>query len=126
MPPYSVRANVLPFKLSSSLDSSGGLAGLSGGVLLAIGLGLDMVVLLTGGIDGDLNGNLATLNLLAVHLGAGLLLKLLGAQSNETEATALARLVAGLELLHHESRNGAEGDLGRGRLVVLEDLHELF
>jgi hypothetical protein len=85
-----------------------------------------VVILLAGGVDSDLDGDLTALNLLAVHLVASLLLELLGAESDETEATALAGLVAGLELLDHEAGDGAEGDLGGGGGVVLEDLKKLY
>lgn len=71
-----------------------------------------MVVLLSGGVNGDLDGDLATLDLLAVHLVASLLLKLLRAESDEAEATALARFAAGLELLNHEAGDRAESNLG--------------
>ena len=123
--------------LSSSLSSrrglsgllgglSGGWGGLGGGGGSVVGGGsLRSVVLLAGGVNRDLNGDLTALNLLAVHLVASLLLELLGAEGNETETTALARLTASLELLDHEAGDGAEGDLGLGGGVVLEDLEEL-
>lgn len=85
-----------------------------------------MVVLLSGGVDGDLDSDLTALNLLAVHLVASLLLELLRAEGDEAEATALARLAASLELLDHETGNGAESDLGVDWGVVLEDLQELL
>jgi hypothetical protein len=84
-----------------------------------------VVILLAGGVNRDLNGDLTALDLLAVHLGASLLLKLLGTKGDETETTALAGLTASLELLDHETGNGAEGDLGLGGGVVLEDLKKL-
>lgn len=105
-----------------------GLGGGSGSALGSGGLALsalDVVVLLAGGVDRDLNGNLTALDLLAVHLGASLLLKLLRTKGNETEATALAGLTASLKLLDHETGNGAESDLGLSGGVVLEDLEEL-
>jgi len=83
------------------------------------------VVLLAGGVDRDLNGDLTALDLLAVHLGASLLLELFGTKGDETEATALAGLTASLELLDHETGDWAEGDLGLGGGVVLEDLEKL-
>jgi hypothetical protein len=101
------------------LGHGSGSAGRSlGGGRLAVGLGLALggsvrvFVLLAGAVDGNLDGNLATLDLLAVHVGASLLLKLLGFESDETKATALAGLVASLELADHEARDGAESDLG--------------
>lgn len=120
----------------SSRNLSGGCGGRLGGLLRGIGGGgvgvggvalggIDVVVLLAGRIDRDLNGDLAALNLLAVHLVASLLLELLGTESNETETTALAGLTASLQLLDHEAGDGAEGDLGLGGGVVLEDLKEL-
>ena len=90
--------------------------------LLAVELG---VVLLTGAVDGHLDGDLTALDLLAVHLLNGLVLELLGAQSDKTEATALAALVTGLQLLDHEAGDGAQGNLGGDGLVVDEDLLEL-
>jgi hypothetical protein len=116
--------------LSSSRDRGLGglLGGLSGGSLgggsLAFG-GVNGVVLLAGRVDRDLNGDLTALDLLSVHLLASLLLELLGAECDETEAAALAGLTASLELLDHEAGDGAEGDLGLGGGVVLEDLEEL-
>lgn len=107
--------------LGSTLGGTGGRGG-----LLAFGGMLLVVVLLAGGVDGNLDGDLTALNLLAVHLSASLLLQFLGAESNKTEATALAGLATSLELLNHETGDGAEGDLGRGRGVVLEDLKELL
>lgn len=117
---------LLGLVLSGRRGGRGG--GSGGGLLLLLALsggGLGVVVLLSGGVDGDLDGDLAALDLLAVHLSAGLLLQLLGAQGDEAEATALASLAASLELLDHEAGDGAEGDLGRAGLVVLEDFHEL-
>lgn len=76
-------------------------------------------------VNRDLNSNLATLDLLAVHVRAGLLLHLLTTESHEAEATALAGLVASLELANHELGDRAEGDLGGGGGVVGEKLKEL-
>lgn len=84
----------------------------------------DIVVLLAGAVDGNLDSDLTALNLLAVHLAASLLLEFFGSESNEAEATTLARLVAGLKLLDHEARDGAEGNLRAARRVVLEDFHK--
>jgi hypothetical protein len=116
--------------LSSSRDR--GLSGLLGGIggrglsggSVALGA-VNVVVLLAGRVDRDLNGDLTALDLLSVHLLARLLLELLGAECDETETTALAGLTTGLELLDHEAGDGAEGDLGLGGGVVLEDLKEL-
>jgi hypothetical protein len=52
-------------------------------------------------------------------------LQLLTRERDEAEATALARLVAGLELANHELGDRAKGDLSSGGGVVLEDLEEL-
>jgi hypothetical protein len=84
-----------------------------------------VVILLAGRVDRDLNGNLTALDLLAVHLVASLLLELLRAEGDESEATALAGLTASLQLLDHEAGDGAEGDLGLSGGVVLEDFKEL-
>ena len=102
----------------------GGLGGSTVGGSLALAA-LEVVVLLARRVDRDLNGDLTALDLLAVHLAASLLLELLGAEGDETEATALAGLTTSLELLDHEAGDGAEGDLGLGGGVVLEDLKEL-
>jgi hypothetical protein len=104
--------------LSSS--RSGGLGGLLGGIGGGrvggggLALAINVVVLLAGGVDRDLNSDLTALNLLSVHLVASLLLELLGAERNETETTALAGLTTSLQLLDHETGNGAEGNLGLG------------
>lgn len=102
-----------------------------GGARLGVGLGstLDgrvrVLVLLAGAVDGDLDGDLAALDLLAVHSGAGLLLDLLSGEGDEAEATTLAGLVASLELADHELGDGTESNLGRSRVVLSEDLEEL-
>jgi hypothetical protein len=83
-------------------------------------------ILLARAVNGDLDGNFAAFNLLAIHVLDSLLLKGLGAQSDESKATALAGFVAGLELLDHEARNGAQGNLSRNRLVFLEKFLELY
>lgn len=106
----------------------GGLLGLRGGGSVgggSLALAVNVVVLLAGRVNRDLNGDLAALDLLAVHLGASLLLELLRAECDETEATALAGLATSLELLDHEAGDGAEGDLGLGGGVVLEDFKKL-
>jgi len=110
--------------LDDLLGSLVGGSGLGEGSL-AVGGRVGSIILLTGGVDRDLNGDLTALNFLAVHLGASLLLELLRAEGNETETTALAGLTAGLELLDHEAGDGAEGDLGLSGGVVLEDLKKL-
>lgn len=97
-----------------------------GGGLLGLLSRVEGVILLAGAVDGDLDSDLTTLNLLGVHLLDGLLLLLLGAEGDETEATALTALVASLELLDHETRNGTQGDLGRDGLVGVEELFELW
>jgi hypothetical protein len=93
-------------------------------VVLALG-GVGLLVSLVRAVDGDLDGDFASLNLLAVHLSNSLLLLLLRGQGDETEATALAGLTASLELLDHETGNGAKSDLGRRRLVGREELLQL-
>lgn len=126
---HRLASGVLEICLSSSLDSSWGFgSGLGGscGSLFSLGVGLGVVVLLARRVDGDLDSDFAALDLLAVHLGAGLLLQVLGSQSNEAEATALAGLVAGLELLDHKAGNGTESDLGGRGFVVLEDFQKLW
>jgi len=85
-----------------------------------------VLVLLAGAVDCDLNSNLAAFDLLAVHIGAGLLLQFLGSKGDETKATALARLVTGLELADHKLWNWAKGDLGGRWLVVCEQLEKLL
>lgn len=98
----------LGVSLGSTLDGSAG-----------------VLVLLARAVNGNLDGDLAALDLLAVHIGTGLLLHLLSGKSNKTEATALARLVASLELADHELGDRTKSDLGRGRLVLSEDLKKL-
>jgi hypothetical protein len=114
---------------------SGGSRGLDAGRALggagSVGLGgtigerVGVLVLLARAVNSDLDGDLATLDLLAVHIGTGLLLHLLSGKSNKTEAAALAGLVTSLELADHEFGDGTESDLGGGRLVLSEDLEEL-
>lgn len=77
-------------------------------------------ILLAWAINGYLDCNFSSLNLLAIHLRDGLLLQLLRLQGNEAKASALSGLVSGLELLDHESWDWSEGDLGRDGLVVVE------
>ena len=111
---------------SRSLDAGralGGARGISLGG--AIGGRVGVLVLLARAVNSNLDSDLAALDLLAVHIGTGLLLHLLGGEGNKTEATALARLVAGLELTDHKLGDRTESDLGGGRLVLSEDLEEL-
>jgi hypothetical protein len=84
-----------------------------------------VLILLAGAVNGNLDGDLAALDLLAVHIGTGLLLHLLSGKGNKTEAAALAGLVTSLELADHELGNRTKSDLGRGRLVLSEDLKKL-
>lgn len=56
---------------------------------------------------------------------AYLLLQLFARESNEAEATALTRLIAGLKLADHELGDGAKSDLGAGGRIVGEDLEKL-
>lgn len=86
---------------------------------------LGVNVFLAWAIDGDLDGDLAAINFLAVHLGDGLLLQFLGGKRDETEATALAGFVACLKFSDHKARDGTESDLGGGRLVCGEKFLEL-
>lgn len=113
-------------------DSSGSVGRAFGGGWVTVGLwgallkrSAWVLVLLAWAVDGNLDGDLTTLNLLAVHLFASLLLQFLGGEGDESEATALARLVAGLELANHEARDWAKGDLGGGWVVLGEDLKKL-
>ena len=111
---------------SRSLDAGralGGARGISLGG--AIGGRVGVLVLLARGVNSDLDSDLAALDLLAVHIGTGLLLHLLGGEGNKTEATALARLVAGLKLTDHKLGDRTEGNLGGGRLVLSEDFEKL-
>lgn len=111
----------------SSLGGSGrGSVLLSRRVVLLILVGGRVdVVLLAGAVDGDLDGNGATVDLLAVHLVDGLGLELLRGQGDKAEATRLAALVASLELLDHESGDGTQSHLGRDGRVVDKDFLEL-
>jgi hypothetical protein len=120
---------------STSRLSGGGRGLEAARALSSAGLGVSLsgtlngsagvLVLLARAVDSDLDSNLAALDLLAVHIGTGLLLHLLGGKSNKTEATALAGLVASLELADHELGDRTKSDLGRGRLVLSEDLKKL-
>lgn len=87
---------------------------------------VDIVISLIGAVDGNLDSDLATLDLLSVHLRNSLLLELLRGKSDEAEATSLASLTPSLKLLDHKSRNRSEGNLSGGRLVSLEKLNELL
>ena len=117
--------------LSSLCGGSVDVGGALGGGWLSISLGgtLDwsvrVLVLLAWAIDRDLNGDLATLDLLAVHVVASLLLQLLTSERDETEAATLAWLVACLEFADHELGDRSKGNLGGGWGVVGEDLEEL-
>lgn len=71
-----------------------------------------LLIRLVWAIDGDLHGNLASLDLLAVHLCNRLLLHLLRGKGDEAEAATLASLAPSLQLLDHESRDGSKRDLG--------------
>jgi hypothetical protein len=114
----------------------GGGRGLEAGrALSGAGLGVSLggtldrsagvLVLLARAVNSNLDSDLAALDLLAVHIGTGLLLHLLGGKSNKTEAAALAGFVASLELADHELRDRTKSDLGRGRLILSEDLEKL-
>lgn len=94
-------------------------------IWLAIKWCVRVVVFLSWAINRDLNGDLSSLNLLAIHVAACLLLQLFTSERDETEAATLAWLVAGLELADHKLGDGAEGNLGRGGRVVGEDLKQL-
>ena len=83
------------------------------------------IIFLAGAVDGNLDRDLASLDLLLVHLVDGLLLESFGAKGHEAEATTLAGLVAGLELLDHEAGDRPQGDLGGYRLVSSEKFFEL-
>jgi hypothetical protein len=115
---------------------SGGSRGLEAGrALSGAGLGVSLgstlngsagvLVLLARAVNSDLDGDLTALDLLAVHIGTGLLLHLLSGKSNKTEAAALAGLVTSLELADHKLGDGTKSDLGGSRLVLSEDLKEL-
>lgn len=111
----------------SGLSVGRSLGGGRGAVSLGGSLdrGVRVLVLLTGAVDGDLDGDFAALNFLGVHLGASLLLKLLRSEGDEPETTTLARLVTCLKLANHEAGNGAEGDLCGDWVVLREDLEKL-
>ena len=82
-------------------------------------------VLFAGAIDGDLDGNLATFNLLTIHLTDSLLLQFLGAERDESKSTTLTGFATSLELLDHIALNWAKGDLGGSRAVSREKFLEL-
>jgi len=124
---------VIVDRLGGGGNSGGGVGRAFGGRWVAVSLWsaiLDefvrVLVLLAGAVDCDLNGNLTSFDLLAVHVRTGLLLQFLGCESNETEAAALAGLVAGLKLADHELWDRAQSDLGRRWLVVGKELKKLL
>lgn len=110
-----------------SVDVGGALSSrwLTVNVWLALERSVWILVLLSWAINRDLNGDLASLDLFAVHVVARLLLELSASERHEAEPTSLAWLVAGLQLADHEFWNRAQGDLGGGWLVVGEDLEQL-
>lgn len=93
--------------------------------LLRLGLSVNIIVFLTGAVDGNLHSDDAAINVLAVHLANSLGLELLRGKVDEAKATGLAALVASLQLLDHEAGDGTQGNLGRDGLVGGEDLLEL-
>ena len=103
-----------------NLSSSNLLGGTVGAILGDFG-----TIFFAWAVNGNLDCDLTTLDLLAVHLVHCLLLLLLGSQGDEAEATSLTCFAASLELLDHEARDGTEGNLGRGRLVGSEEFFEL-
>lgn len=110
-------------RLSSSSSLSGAIGTLDSGFS---SWGIGIIVGLVWAVNCDLNSNFTALNLLSIHLLNGLLLLLLLRKSDETEATALAGFVAGLELLDHETGNWAKGDLSGGWLICSEKFLELL
>lgn len=105
---------------------SGGSGGSCLGAILGLSRGsIDIVVGLVRAVDGNLDCDLTSLDLLAVHLSNGLLLQLLGRQSDKAEATTLASLAAGLQLLDHKAGDRTQSNLGRRWLVGVEQLLEL-
>jgi len=100
--------------LRCALRSSNFLGDAVGAVGNRVSLGS---ILLAWAVDGHLDSDLATFNLLAIHLADRLLLHGLVGKGDETEAAALARFISSLELLDHETGNGAQGDLGGSWLV---------
>lgn len=127
MASWVVHCVVVSTLCGSSVDVGRALCGRWLGVSLRITLnwGVRILVLLARAVNGDLDSDLTALDLLAVHLLACLLLQLFTSERNEAKAAALAWLVAGLELAHHELGDGTESDLGGGRLVLVEDLEQL-
>lgn len=82
-------------------------------------------VFFSGAVDGNLDRDLATFDLLAIHLLDSLLLQLLRGESDETEASSLARFVACGELFDHETWDGAESNLSGTWLVGSKEVFEL-
>lgn len=111
--------------LSRGLDGSGVLLGLDSSSLLVLVGSIVHIVLLSGAVNGDLDGDGTAINFLAVHLADSLGLELLSSQADETEATGLAALVTSLKLLDHETRDGTQSDLGRDGVVISKDLLQL-
>lgn len=93
--------------------------------VLTLSRSVDLLVGLVGAVDSDLDSDLTSLDLLAVHLSNGLLLLLLRRQGNKAETTTLPGLITCLELLDHEAGDGAQGNLGGRGLVLIEEILEL-
>jgi hypothetical protein len=107
---------------------SGSLSDCAVGILSSSfsGWGVGIIIGLVWAVNGDLDSDLTTFNLLAIHLVDGLLLLFLGSKSNESESTTFARFVASLKLLDHETWDWSKGDLGGGWLISSEEFLELF
>ena len=108
----------------SSCLGSDNLLGVRLGTVCAV-LSILGTIFLAWAINGDLDCDLSTLDLLAVHLGNSFLLQLLRFERNEAEASSLSWLVPGLELLDHESWDWSESNLCGDWLVVIEEFLEL-
>jgi hypothetical protein len=115
---------ISPALICCSNLSSDGLSGAIGELSLS-SWSVCFLISLVWAVDGDFDSDLTALDLLSVHFRDSLLLLLFGRESNETEATALTGFVTGLELLNHEARNWAKGDLGGGWFIASEEFLEL-
>lgn len=103
-----------------------------GGILLGgcrgllISRGVDVLILLSGAVDSDLDSDDAAINVLAVHLGNSLVLEFLRGKVDETETASLATLVTGLQLLDHETGDRTQSNLGGDGLVSGKDFLQLW
>lgn len=118
--------------VKSDLGSNGGGSCFLGSTVGAVGRNSSLAfggvlgtILLARAVNGDLDGDLAALDLLAVHFSNGLVL--LGGRSecDEAETATLASLAASLKLLDHEAGDRSERNLSGDGFVGSKKFLEL-